>query len=136
MDQPQRSTWPAHMHACACNANMISTLGLQLTLVRKRLQIPASWFTAQKPCDAAVMGPAVSNEDDNAYIQGLLKRTDQFRDQRRKERLLAYERRNFQDYFGFESGSLEVAKSRGINEETFNAIKKWMKENETGKRIQ
>lgn len=70
MDQPQRSTWPAHMHACACNANMISTLGLQLTLVRKRLQIPASWFTAQKPCDAAVMGPAVSNEDDNAYIQG------------------------------------------------------------------
>mmetsp|Transcript_12568 Transcript_12568/g.37768 ORF Transcript_12568/g.37768 Transcript_12568/m.37768 type:complete len:146 (+) Transcript_12568:172-609(+) len=98
--------------------------------------IPASWFTAQKPCDAAVMGPAVSNEDDNAYIQGLLKRTDQFRDQRRKERLLAYERRNFQDYFGFESGSLEVAKSRGINEETFNAIKKWMKENETGKRIQ
>jgi hypothetical protein len=34
-----------------------------------------------------------------------------------------------QDYFAFEAGSREAAKARGINEETYLAIKKWLKDN-------
>ena len=37
--------------------------------------------------------------------------------------------RLLQDYFAFEAGSLEAAKARGINEETYRAIQKWLKDN-------
>lgn len=72
---------------------------------------------------------------DSPYIQELLRRTEEFREQRRKERLAAYDRRNFRDYFAFESSSLDVAKSRGISEETYYAIQKWMSDNENPKPI-
>lgn len=41
----------------------------------------------------------------------------------------------FAEYFAFESSSLEVAKARGISEETYYAIQKWMADNDKAKPV-
>ena len=73
--------------------------------------------------------PASTDEDLNPFIRSLLEKTEPLREERKKERLLAFNKKVFSDrYFDSEigmSGSL-----RGVKPETRAAIEKWMKEND------
>lgn len=79
----------------------------------------------------AVAAPLVTNKEvDNAsspYIQELLRRTDEKKDERKAARLNDYYRRNYGDYFQFMDGS--NMDNSGINVETQKQIKAWLKEN-------
>jgi hypothetical protein len=59
---------------------------------------------------------------------GLLAQTEAKREQRKKERLQDYYRRNFGDYFSFEVGNNKSA----ISEETRRKIEKWLEDNADG----
>lgn len=75
---------------------------------------------------------ALNEETDaasSAYIQQLLKNTEEKREERYKQRLRDYDRRNFRDYFGFETSSRDVARRRGISDETYDKIQQWLKDN-------
>jgi hypothetical protein len=85
---------------------------------------------AAAPRPAAAAQAPVNREVDNAsspFIQELLRRTEEKREERVKERLDDYYRRNFGDYFSFEAGS--NMGSKGISPETQAQIKKWLEEN-------
>ena len=73
--------------------------------------------------------PTSSDEDLNPYIRGLLQKSEPLREQRKKERLAAFNKKIFSDgYFDYEtrmSGAM-----RGVKPETWAAIEKWMKEND------
>jgi hypothetical protein len=67
---------------------------------------------------------------DNAsspYIQELLRRTDEKKDERKAARLNDYYRRNYGDYFQFMEGS--NMNNSGIDAETQKQIKAWLEEN-------
>lgn len=66
---------------------------------------------------------------DSPFIQELLRRTEEKRDERREQRLKDYYRRNFKDYFEFDGGSEEAARARGLSGETQAAIRKWLDDN-------
>jgi hypothetical protein len=71
-----------------------------------------------------------NKEVDNAsspFIQELLRRTDEKKDERKAERLKDYYRRNYQDYFQFMDGS--NMSNSGIDEETQKQIRAWLEEN-------
>mmetsp|Transcript_8713 Transcript_8713/g.21581 ORF Transcript_8713/g.21581 Transcript_8713/m.21581 type:complete len:134 (-) Transcript_8713:364-765(-) len=70
------------------------------------------------------------DNDSSPYIQELLKRTEEKREERRKERLNDYYRRNFKEYMDFEAGVPGVARRRGITDETQQKIAKWLEENQ------
>jgi len=80
------------------------------------------------PASAA---PLVTNKEvDNAsspYIQELLRRTDEKKDERKAARLNDYYRRNYGDYFQFMEGS--NMNNSGIDAETQKQIKAWLEEN-------
>jgi hypothetical protein len=74
----------------------------------------------------------VNKEVDNAtspLVQELLRRTNEKKDERKKERLQDYYRRNYGDYFSFQAGG--NMNSEGLRPETQAAIKKWLEDNET-----
>ena len=56
----------------------------------------------------------------------MLKRTEENREQRKKERLDDYYRRNFGDYLSFQAGGGDMA----AGSENQKAIKAWLKANE------
>ena len=80
------------------------------------------------PGGSAVAAPALTNKEvDNAsspFVQDLLKRTEEKRDERKKERLNDYYRRNYKDYFSFQAGS------GGLSKETRNQIETWLVDND------
>jgi hypothetical protein len=59
----------------------------------------------------------------------MLRRTREKKDERTKQRLRDYNRRNFKDYFTFDATG-SSGKARGIRPETQAAIEKWLSENE------
>lgn len=73
--------------------------------------------------------PTSSDEDLNPYIRSLLQKSEPLREERKKERLAAFNKKIFSDgYFDYEtrmSGAM-----RGVKPETRAAIEKWMKEND------
>jgi len=83
----------------------------------------------------AIAAPIVTNKEaDNAsspYIQELLRRTDEKKDERKAARLKDYYRRNYKDYFQFMDGS--NMNNSGIDAETQKEIKAWLEENSTNK---
>lgn len=83
-----------------------------------------------KPSPAGAAPLLTNKEVDNAsspYIQELLRRTDEKKDERKAARLNDYYRRNYGDYFQFMDGS--NMDNSGINVETQKQIKAWLKEN-------
>lgn len=83
-----------------------------------------------KPSPAGAAPLLTNKEVDNAsspYIQELLRRTDEKKDERKAARLNDYYRRNYGDYFQFMDGS--NMDNSGINAETQKQIKAWLKEN-------
>eukprot|EP00877_Chromochloris_zofingiensis_P006867 jgi/Chrzof1/2433/Cz11g15120.t1_PSAN2 len=81
---------------------------------------------------AAAKQQPLNQEVDSAsspFIQELLKRTQENRDRRYKERLNDYYKRNFKDYFNFEAGTAAAGRARGLTPETQAAIAKWLQDN-------
>lgn len=70
--------------------------------------------------------PGSSTTTNNPYIEELLRKSESKREERRKERLQDYYRRNFTDYFNFET-SPGMSK-QGLSPETSNQMKQWLKE--------
>eukprot|EP00879_Flechtneria_rotunda_P024957 GHRR01026485.1.p1 GENE.GHRR01026485.1~~GHRR01026485.1.p1 ORF type:complete len:117 (+),score=27.91 GHRR01026485.1:159-509(+) len=66
---------------------------------------------------------------ESPYIQELLRRSREKKEQRDKERLQDYYKRNFKDYFEFEGGSIRAGKARGIQPDTQQAILQWLELN-------
>ncbi|KAI8468232.1 MAG: hypothetical protein J3K34DRAFT_471044 [Monoraphidium minutum] len=91
---------------------------------------------------AAAAGPAhavvrptnkeVANEE-SPFIQELLRRTEEKREERKQERLNDYYKRNFRDYFNFDAGSEAAARARGLSPETAAAVQQWLKDNDDTK---
>lgn len=79
----------------------------------------------------AYAAPVVVNKEvDNAsspFIQEMLRKTEEKREERKAERLKDYYRRNYQDYFQFMDGS--NMSNSGIDAETQKQIKAWLEEN-------
>lgn len=63
------------------------------------------------------------------FVQSLLKRTEENRDKYAKERLQDYYKRNFKEYFEFESSNAKVGRARGLSPETQEAIAQWLEKN-------
>ena len=59
----------------------------------------------------------------------MLKRTEEMREQRYKERLDDYYRRNFKEYFDFEGGNARAGKARGLSDQTQREIQEWLEAN-------
>ena len=59
----------------------------------------------------------------------MLRRTREKKDERSKQRLDAYNKRNFKDYFQFDAAG-SSGRARGIRPETQAAIEKWLQANE------
>ncbi|GAX73170.1 hypothetical protein CEUSTIGMA_g623.t1 [Chlamydomonas eustigma] len=68
-------------------------------------------------------------DSESPFIQELLRRTAEKKEERKKERLDDYYRRNFKDYFEWEAGSALAGRARGISEGTSSKILKWLDEN-------
>ena len=69
-----------------------------------------------------------SADEENPFIRSLLQKTEPLREERKKERLLAFNKKVFSDrYFDSEIGASGAM--RGVKPETRAAIEKWMKEN-------
>eukprot|EP00955_Chlamydomonas_euryale_P113363 366212-Chlamydomonas_euryale.AAC.27 len=69
------------------------------------------------------------NDAESPYIQELLRKTAEKKDERKQERLNDYYRRNFKEYFDFEAGSSSAGRSRGISSETQAQIAEWLEQN-------
>ena len=73
--------------------------------------------------------PSSTDEDLNPYIRSLLQKTEPLREERTKERLVAFNKKVFSDrYFDSEIGM--SGELRGVKPETRAAIAKWMKAND------
>lgn len=70
------------------------------------------------------------DSETSPYIQGLKAKSESLRDERKRERLKAYERKVFSEYLSFEAGNRSTGKARGISEETNAKIIKWLNEAE------
>lgn len=82
----------------------------------------------QRPALAStlVRNKEVDNES-SPFIQELLKKTEEKREERKVERLNDYYRRNYGDYFSFQAGS--NMDTQGLSPETQANIKRWLEEN-------
>ncbi|GBF91519.1 hypothetical protein Rsub_04259 [Raphidocelis subcapitata] len=91
---------------------------------------------AAGPAAAAPPRPGLNKEVDageSPYIQELLRRTEEKRDERAVERRRAYDRKIFREYLSFDAGSPETARARGIKPDTAAAIRKWLDDNDPEK---
>ena len=68
------------------------------------------------------------DSETSPYIQSLKAKSDSLRDERKRERLKAYERKVFKEYLEFEAGTRATGKARGISEETNSKILDWLKD--------
>lgn len=83
---------------------------------------------ADAPSTAPIATPTAPQQEDlPPFVRDALKRTEENRERRRIERLRAYDRKNFGDYFDFDSGFSGAM--RGVKPETRKAIEKWLQEN-------
>lgn len=64
------------------------------------------------------------DNDTSPLVQDLLRRTAEKKEDRKKERLADYYRRNFSDYFTFTEGNM-----KDLSPETQQEIKEWLKNN-------
>lgn len=72
-----------------------------------------------------IVGNGSENQETaSPLIQRLLERTEAKREERRSERLRDYYRRNYQDYFGFQSRDM-----KSLSPETQEEIRRWLQEN-------
>ena len=105
---------------------------------RRVLALPVLLPLLTLKSSPAAAAPLVTNKEvDNAsspFIQELLRKTDEKRDERKAERLKDYYRRNYQDYFNFMDGS--NMNNSGIDAETQKQIKTWLEENDVKPRRQ
>jgi hypothetical protein len=96
-----------------------------------------SLLATQSACDQAFASGKLElpnkevDSDTSPFIQALKAKSDSLRDQRKKERLEAYYRKVFTDYFEFEAGDNATAKARGISSETNEKIRKWLAEGDS-----
>jgi hypothetical protein len=72
-------------------------------------------------------GSSPGGSNTNPYIEELLRKSESKREERRKERLQDYYRRNFTDYFTFETSP--GMSQQGLSPETSNQMKQWLKDN-------
>ncbi|KAI8111747.1 hypothetical protein M9435_004246 [Picochlorum sp. BPE23] len=79
------------------------------------------------PTMAMEDGSSPGNSNTNPYIEELLRKSESKREERRKERLQDYYRRNFTDYFTFETSP--GMSQQGLSPETSNQMKQWLKDN-------
>ncbi|KIY96338.1 hypothetical protein MNEG_11625 [Monoraphidium neglectum] len=70
------------------------------------------------------------DNDTSPFIQELLRRTEEKREERKQQRLNDYYKRNFPEYFKFDGGSEAAATARGLSPETAAAMRKWLEDNE------
>lgn len=70
---------------------------------------------------------ARADASESPLVARLLAETELHREERMKQRLADYDRRNFLDYFGSELG--QSGEMRGVKPGTQAAIRKWLKEN-------
>jgi hypothetical protein len=84
------------------------------------------WMQADTAQAFTKMPQSQTMPNSHPYIQGMLKRTEELKEKRYKERIANYNKRNFRDYFNFESGA---AGQRGITDATAARIKKWLADN-------
>lgn len=71
---------------------------------------------------------SIDADANNPFIQDLLRKTEAKREERKRERLQDYYRRNFSDYFSFEMGNARGG-NQGLSEETIEKIRQWQKDN-------
>lgn len=69
--------------------------------------------------------------NDSPYIQELLARSRANKDQYDKERLDAYNKKNFKEYFEFIEGNVERGGGSTYSDETKAAIKAWLENNKS-----
>lgn len=85
-------------------------------------------FYSTPPSVAPEPKSPTSADEENPFIRSLLQKTEPLREERKKERLLAFNKKVFSDrYFDSEIGASGAM--RGVKPETRAAIEKWMKEN-------
>ena len=72
---------------------------------------------------AAATAPTDVDPASSPFVQELLRKTEAQREQRRKERLRDYDKRNFGDYFA------AATPARGELSENDKAIRAWMEQN-------
>lgn len=65
-----------------------------------------------------------SQENASPLVQRLLERTEEKREERKLERLRDYYRRNYRDYFSFQSRNM-----KSLSPETQQEIRRWLQEN-------
>ena len=97
---------------------------------RRGLMIAALIAAAPRPTRAdpsPAERAATATADDSPLVARLLAETELHKEERVKQRLADYNRRNFRDFFGSELG--QSGDMRGVKPETQAAIKKWLKEN-------
>ena len=120
-----RSTWRrpqprARRAACTCQASAVppsrraALLGL-VAGAQAALAVGTANAAAPAPTD---VDPAAS-----PFVQELLKKSEAQREQRRKERLADYDRRNFGDYFQ------AYTPPRGEPTQNDKAIRAWLEKN-------
>jgi hypothetical protein len=98
---------PSLLLACVCSLSVIT--------------ITAAPGDTALASDGDVNG---SHEDASPLIQRLLERTEEKREERKLERLRDYYRRNYRDYFSFQSRNM-----KSLSPETQQEIRKWLHEN-------
>ncbi|WIA35480.1 hypothetical protein OEZ86_003911 [Tetradesmus obliquus] len=117
--------------AAACGAQASSCKPVSQTAAVSRrngllgLLVLAGGAAVVQPAQAAQPQP----EPLTPYMQELLRRSEEKREERYKERLAAYYKKNFKEYFDVEAVDDMTARARGIKPETTAAIKRWMEEN-------
>jgi len=72
----------------------------------------------------SLLARPVKAEEENEFVQELLRRSEEKREERRVQRLRDYDRRNFGDYFAFSSNGGSRAAT-----ENDRAILAWMAKN-------
>ena len=99
---------------------------------RRALLALGAGALAAAPRPALAARPVTNTEvaaEESAYIQELLRKTEEKREERKTERLNDYYRRNFKDYFAFDAADEATARARGLSPETAAAVRKWMEDN-------
>ena len=95
---------------------------------RRRFLASAAALLLCTPARDASAAAAVDDDlTASPFVAELLRRTEAQRDARRVERLRAYDRRNFGDYFAFQSGT-----TRGSLSANDAAIARWLEESAGG----
>eukprot|EP00195_Chlamydomonas_chlamydogama_P006646 CAMPEP_0202903854 /NCGR_PEP_ID=MMETSP1392-20130828/26679_1 /ASSEMBLY_ACC=CAM_ASM_000868 /TAXON_ID=225041 /ORGANISM="Chlamydomonas chlamydogama, Strain SAG 11-48b" /LENGTH=132 /DNA_ID=CAMNT_0049591201 /DNA_START=19 /DNA_END=417 /DNA_ORIENTATION=+ len=92
--------------------------------------VPAVQMLLSRPASARLELPNKEVDNDTSpFVQELLRRTQEKKEERYQQRLQDYYKRNFKEYFEFEAGSVKTGRARGISANTQQEILKWLEEN-------